>query len=130
MASSTTIPMAMDRADIEMIFNELPVANRYNSEASKAIGILNTTMRVPLQRPRKTYTTSITTRKVIIMVSFKESMVLMMWSEESMTVTKEISDGRVFSMFFIAFFTSRITWTVLYPDCFWIMIWAPRVPFV
>ena len=120
----------MDRADIDMIFNELPVANKYISEASKAIGILNTTMRVPLQRPRKTYTTSITTRKVIRMVSFRELMVLMIWSDESMTVTKEKSDGRVFSMFFIAFFTSRITCTVLYPDCFWMIIWAPRTPFV
>ena len=27
-ASSTTIPMAIDRADIEMIFNVFPVANR------------------------------------------------------------------------------------------------------
>ena len=130
MASSTTMPMAMDRADMEMIFNELPVAKRYISEASRAIGILRTTMRVPLQRPRKTYTTSITTRKVIIMVSFKESMVLMILSDVSMTVTKEKSAGRVFSMFFMAFFTSRMTWTVLYPDCFWMMIWAPRVPFV
>ena len=28
MASSTTIPMAMDSADMEMIFSVLPVANR------------------------------------------------------------------------------------------------------
>ena len=28
MESSTTIPMAMDNADIEMIFNVLPVANK------------------------------------------------------------------------------------------------------
>ena len=46
MASSTTIPIAMERADIDMIFNVLPVANRYTRDASNEIGMVRTMMSV------------------------------------------------------------------------------------
>ena len=71
------------------------------------------TMRVPLHRPRNTYTTSITTRKVMRMVSFRELIVFRMLSEESTTVVTLMSEGRFRSNFFISFLTPRITFTVL-----------------
>ena len=46
----------------------------------------STMMKVALQRPRKRNTTSITTRKVMIMVSFRVLMVLMILVELSTTV--------------------------------------------
>ena len=113
MASSTTMPMAMDRALMEMILSVLPVANRYSSEASRAIGMLSTTMRVPLRRPRKRNTTSITTRKVIRMVFFRELMVRRMLSELSTTVVMRMSAGRSCSSDLNSFFTFRMTSTVL-----------------
>ena len=61
-ASSTTIPIAIERADIEMIFNVFPVAKRYTREPSNAIGIDRTMMNVALHLPKKTNTTSMTTR--------------------------------------------------------------------
>ena len=130
MASSTTMPIAMDRALMEMILSVLPVPNRYSKDARRAIGMDSTTMSVPFSRPRKRNTTSITTRKVIRMVSFRELMVRRILEELSTTVVILTSAGRVFSRRASSFFTLRITSTVLYPDCFWIIIWAPRVPLV
>ena len=130
MASSTTMPMAMDRADIEMMFKVLPVAKRYISDARRAIGMDRTTIRVPFHRPRKMYTMSITTRNVMRIVSFRESMVRRMLSDESTTGVILMSDGRLRCSLASSFLTPRITFTVLYPDCFWMMICAPRTPFV
>ena len=113
MASSTTIPMAMDRALMEMMLSVLPVAKRYIREASRAIGMDSTTMRVPFRRPRKRNTTSITTRKVMRMVSFREPMVRRMLSELSTTVMILISAGRLRSRPARVAFTFLITSTVL-----------------
>ena len=85
-------------------------------------------MKVALQRPRKANTTSITTRKVIMMVSFRESRVFRMLRELSSTVVIFTSEGRVFSIFFISFLIFLITSTVLAPDCFWITMPAPCTP--
>ena len=52
-ASSTTIPIASERADIEMIFKVLPVAKRYIRDASKEIGIERMMINVALHLPRK-----------------------------------------------------------------------------
>ena len=87
MASSTTIPIAMERADIDMIFNVLPVANRYTRDASNEIGMVRTMISVALHLPRKTYTTSITRMNVMMMVSFRELILLMILSELSTTVS-------------------------------------------
>ena len=130
MASSTTMPMAIDSADIEMMFSVLPVAKRYTSEASRAIGIDRTMMKVARQRPRKRKTTSMTTRKVIRMVSLRVLIVLMMLSEESTMVVISISEGRFFLISTSCFLIFLMTFTVLAPDCFWITIWAERSPLV
>ena len=113
MASSTTMPMAMDRADIEMMFRVLPVAKRYISEARRAIGMDRTTIRVPFHRPRKMYTMSITTRNVMRIVSFRESMVRRILSDESTTGVILMSDGRLRCSLASSFLTPRITFTVL-----------------
>ena len=113
MASSTTIPIAMDRELMEMMLSVLPEKKRYIRDASRAIGILRTTIRVPLHLPRNRKTTSITTRKVIRIVSTRDLMVLMMFLEESTTVVICISEGRLCSMVARAFLTSLITFTVL-----------------
>ena len=78
----------------------------------------STMMKVEVQLPRKRNTTSITTRKVMIMVSTRVLMVLMISVELSLMMLISISEGRVFSMFFSYFFTSLMTFTVLAPDCF------------
>ena len=85
-------------------------------------------MKVARQRPRNTKTTSITTRNVMMIVSRRVLIVLMMLSEESMTVSMWMSEGRSFSISASCFLTSRITLTVLAPVCFWIAIWAERTP--
>ena len=112
-ASSTTMPMAMDRALMDMILSVLPVANKYSNEASRAIGILSTTISVPFRRPRKRNTTSITTRKVMRMVLLREAMVLRMLSELSTTVVILMSDGRLRCSEASVDLTFRITSTVL-----------------
>ena len=89
-----------------------------------------TTIRVPLSLPRKRNTTSITTRKVIMMVSRRDLMVRRMSSELSTMVVILISEGRFLEMVFISCLIFLTTSTVLYPDCFWIMICAPRLPLV
>ena len=53
MASSTTIPMAMESEDMDTMFNVLPVAQRYISEARSEIGIASTMMNVARHLPRK-----------------------------------------------------------------------------
>ena len=130
MESSTTIPIAMDNADIDMTFNVLPVANRYTSDAIRDIGMESMMMNVALHLPRKTYTTSITTKKVIMMVSFNELILFLMLLEESMTVSILISVGSVSSIEVSAFLTPSMTFTVLAPDCFMMTICAERLPLV
>ena len=114
--------MASDRADIEMMFNVLPVAKRYIRDASSEIGIERMMMKVALHLPRKRYTTSITMRKVRIMVSFSELIELMMLVEPSITVITLISEGRVLEIFSISFLIPLITLTAFASVCFWIMI--------
>ena len=94
-ASSTTMPIAMESADMDMMFRVLPVAKRYTSEPRSAIGMERTMMKVALHLPRNRKTTSITTRRVMIMVSFRELMVLMIFVEPSTTVVILMSEGRV-----------------------------------
>ena len=118
----------MESADIEMMFSVLPVARRYTMDASRAIGMESTMMKVALQRPRNANTTSITTRKVIRMVSLRELMVFRMFLELSTTTVIFTSEGRVFSILFISFLIFLITSTVLAPDCFCITIPAPWTP--
>ena len=118
MASSTTIPIAIESADIEMMLSELPVARRYTSEASRAIGMERTIMKVALHLPRKMNTTSITTMKVMRMVSLRELMVFMILSEESITVVISMSEGSSFWISASFFLTFLITFTVFAPDCF------------
>ena len=118
MASSTTIPIAMESADMDTMFKVLPVAHRYINDARREIGIARTMMKVALHLPRKRYTTSITMRNVTRIVSFKELSVLRMLSELSTTVLIWMSEGRFFSMFFIAFLIPLITFTVLASACF------------
>ena len=53
MASSTTIPMAIERADMETILRVFPVAQRYIRDARRDIGIESTMMKVARHLPRK-----------------------------------------------------------------------------
>ena len=129
-ASSTTMPMAMAKADIEMIFSVLPVANRYTSEARSAIGMDSTMINVDLIFPRNRNTTSITTRKVMMMVSRRVLMVLIISVDPSTRMLTSISAGSVGSILASCFLMPLITLTVLAPDCFWIMILAERSPSV
>ena len=118
MASSTTIPIAIARADIEMIFKVLPVANRYTSDASRASGMESTMMKVDLKLPRKRNTTSITTRKVMMIVLRRLLMVLMISVEPSLSISISMSGGSVCSILASCFFMPLMTLTVLAPDCF------------
>ena len=129
-ASSTTIPIAMESADIEMIFNVFPVAKRYTREPSNAIGIERTMMNVALHLHKKTNTTSMTTRRVMIMVSLRELIVFRISEELSTTSVILISEGRVGAISAILCFAAFTTLTVFAPDCFWIAIMADRFPLV
>ena len=129
-ASSTTIPIAIASADMEMMFSVLPVANRYTSEARSAIGMDSTMITVDLKFPRNRNTTSITTMNVINIVSTKVWMVLIISVEPSLITVILISEGSVFSICLSCFFISRITLTVLAPDCFWIVTRAALIPSV
>ena len=53
MASSTTIPIAIDNDDIDTTFNVFPVAQRYINEARRETGIESTMMKVARHLPRK-----------------------------------------------------------------------------
>ena len=64
-------------------------------EPIRAIGMARTMINVALHLPRNMNTTNITTSKVIRMVFRRELMVLMMLSEESMTVEIWMSGGRL-----------------------------------
>ena len=130
MASSTTMPIAIARADIEMMLSVLPVAKRYISEARRASGMDRTMMKVDFQLPRKMKTTSMTTRKVMMMVSIRVLIVLMISREPSTIVVILTSAGRVFSICFICFLMPRMTLTVLASLCFWMMMRAERSPLV
>ena len=130
MASSTTMPMAMARADIDMMFSVLPLAKRYTSDASSAMGMDSTMMKVDLKLPRKRNTTSITTMNVMMMVSRRVRMVLMISVEPSTRMETFTSVGSVGSILASCFFTPLMTFTVLAPACFWMMIRAERMPSV
>ena len=73
----------------------------------------STTIRVPFSLPRKRNTTSITTRKVIIMVSRRDLMVRRISSELSTMVVILISEGRFLEMVFISCLIFLTTSTVL-----------------
>src|SRR5574344_2372012 len=117
-ASSTTIPMAMVNALIEMMLRVLPVANRYITEATNEIGIESTMINVALHLPRKMKTTSITMKKVVKMVSFNELMVLTMFSEPSMMMFTLTSEGRSFCIFLSSRMMPLETFTALASVCF------------
>ena len=53
MASSTTIPIAIESADIETMLSVFPVAHRYIREARREIGMESTMMNVARHLPRK-----------------------------------------------------------------------------
>ena len=89
-----------------------------------------TKIKVALHLPRNTYTTSNTTRNVMTSVSFRESILLMMFLELSMTVVIFTSEGSVRCICARAFFTPFITSTELAPVCFCMTICAPCTPSV
>ena len=53
MASSTTIPMAIESEAIETMFKVFPVAHRYIRDARREIGMDSTMMNVARHLPRK-----------------------------------------------------------------------------
>jgi len=85
---------------------------------------------VDFQLPRKTKTTSVTMMKVMMMVSTRVLMESMISVEPSYTVVISMSEGRVSSISASLSLTPLITFTVLAPDCFWMMIRAERSPLV
>ena len=87
-------------------------------------------MMVDFQLPRNRNTTSITTRKVMMMVSIRVWIVLMISREPSTIVVILTSAGRVFSIWAICFLMPRMTLTVLAPVWRWMTIRAARLPLV
>ena len=77
----------------DIMFNVLPVANRYMRDANNDIGIVRIMINVALQRPKKINTTNITNMNVMKMVSFRESMVLRMLSDVSTMIPNLTSEG-------------------------------------
>ena len=71
-----------------------------------------------------------TTRRVMMIVSFKELRVFRMFVELSTTVVIFTSDGSVGSIVLSFSLTLLMTLTVLAPDCFWIAIIAALSPLV
>src|SRR4030042_6122637 len=69
MASATTIPMAIDNADNEMILMVLLDTFRYMKAAIREIGMVRIMINVARHRPRKNITTSNTKIKANISVS-------------------------------------------------------------
>ena len=96
MASSTTMPIEMDRADSETMLSELPVTARYMNEAMSDMGMVMVMMSVALHRPRKKNTTMMTNSRAYITVSTSEAMVLRMLSDVSTIMPSFTSDGRRF----------------------------------
>ena len=60
MASSTTLPIAIERHDSDIMLSEPPVAYRYIIDAINDIGIVMTMISVARQRPRNMNTTRAT----------------------------------------------------------------------
>ena len=87
-------------------------------------------MNVALHLPRNMKTTSITTSRVIRMVSLNEPMVLTMLSEESMTVDILMSEGSEGATSASFSFTPLITFTVFEPVCLVMAIMADFMPLV
>ena len=89
------------------------------------MGIVSTMMMVALQRPRKRNVTSITSRKVVAMVSRNELTVDMMLSEVSTILNISTSDGSDGIMVFSCSCTPWATATELAPDRFCTTIIPP-----
>ena len=128
MASSTTMPMDIDKADSDTMFRVLPVAYRYMNDAMSEMGIVMVMMSVARQRPRKKNTTITTKSKAYITVSTSDAMVLRILSEVSTITPSFTSEGRRFwSVGSISSTLSEIS-TELAPLCFCITIIAPCSP--
>ncbi len=73
-ASSTTIPIAIESADSDMMFSVEPVAYRYMNAQTSDMGIVRQMMNVARQRPRNIITTSMTNMNAYMIVSPSEAM--------------------------------------------------------
>ncbi len=127
-ASSTTIPIEIDRADSDTIFSVLPVAYRYMNEAISEIGIVIVMMSVARQRPRNMNTTIITNKSAYITVSTSEAIVLRMLSEVSTIMPSSTSEGRRFCKSGSIASTLSEICTEFAPLCFCTTIIAPWRP--
>ena len=117
-ASSTTIPMAIDRDESEIILIVFPVIARYMKEAINESGIVIQIINVARQRPKKRNTTITTNNRAYITVSAKLSIVFRMLSEVSTITPSFTSLGRFFCKRGRASSTLREISTELAPDCF------------
>ena len=88
----------------------------------------NTMIKVARHRPRKTNTTSMTSRKVMKIVLFKLLMVLMISLDPSTMMVSFTSEGRVFSISTNCFLMPLMTLTALASVCFWMTMVAPWTP--
>ncbi|OQC04399.1 MAG: hypothetical protein BWX77_00132 [Bacteroidetes bacterium ADurb.Bin090] len=85
MASSTTIPMAIESEDIDMMLSELPVAKRYMAATTSEMGMVSAMISVALKRPTKKSTTTTTKSKAKNKADDKLLMDLLMNFEVSKT---------------------------------------------
>ena len=118
MASSTTIPMAMESDESEMILIVFPDIARYMNEAIRESGIVIQIINVARQRPRNRNTTITTNSRAYITVSVKLSIVFRMFSDVSTMTPNFTSLGRFFCRRGNASCTFLEISTELAPDCF------------
>ena len=118
MASSTTIPMAMESDESEMILIVFPDIARYMNEAIRESGIVMQIINVARQRPRNRNTTITTNSRAYITVSVKLSIVFRMFSDVSTMTPNFTSLGRFFCRRGNASCTFLEISTELAPDCF------------
>jgi hypothetical protein len=130
MASSTTIPMAMESEVSEMTLMEFPVIKRYRKATISDMGIVRTIIKVALHRPRKKSTTKTTNRNAHIRVFERLLIDPLIKSEVSMIRLILTSGGRLFLSSSIFFRTSLATFMVLAPDCFITNMRRPVSPLI
>ena len=85
-------------------------------------------MKVALHLPKNRYTTSITTKNVIAIVSTNELMVLMILSDVFTITSILTSEGRFFCKFGSISITLLEMFTEFAPDCFCTIIIPPFFP--
>ena len=117
-ASSTTLPIAIERHDREIMLSEPPVAYRYMNDAIRDIGIVITIIIVARHLPRKINTTRATKSMAKAIVSSREPIVFRMLSEVFTIIPSFTSGGRVFCSSGIFAITASEIATEFAPDCF------------